>query len=150
MWKDWYLFEILNSQMMPVALFSTIGKNESKNSQVKKRLTRSKMEKFLFVFKVKFDGIWNCVFPTCLTNLFSNGWRDIVSNVIKVRDVLMVKFWPRFKWMCNEDVKNKIISVNTIFYFTCWFLLIINISICFNGKLIFIKKINLQTTTYRL
>ncbi len=69
------------------------------------------MDELAVALSVKFDGIWNCAFPTRLTSLFANDPVDIVCNVINVCELLRVKFCPRFKWIFNDEMIKELICV---------------------------------------
>ena len=84
--------------------------------------TWSEIEELVVVLSVKFDGIWNCAFPTNWTNLFANDSVDIVCNVINVCELLRVKFWPRFKWIFKVEITKELI---------CWTKLLIWLADCF-------------------
>ena len=74
-------------------------------------LTWSEIELRTVELNSKFVGIRIREFSTDWMDLFERDWIDIVSTDIHIDDVVMVEFWPIFKWIFNADVVIDSVSV---------------------------------------
>ena len=67
---------------------------------------------WLFVTLVlRTTGSWMRAFPTDWMVLFASDCTEMVSNDMNTDDVLIVRFWPRLRWIFKAEVNNEVVSL---------------------------------------
>ena len=56
------------------------------------------------------DGMSTCPPATCERSRSEKDSVDTLLKARKVDEVLMVKFWPTFRWMLNASVSSDVVS----------------------------------------